>query len=165
MPDNANDPSVSEGTGPENPSKSSEIASPSDPAPPAEVVGRAVRKLAENNPGQAGEVIREFMAFGMGPTMNPLHSKLNSEHITTVLNIAEKHDERAYSLQSKELDLEATNRNYAFGVFLIGIIAFIVLVVIFKNDKEILIPLVTGLLSFAAGVGGGYGYARSRESE
>ena len=98
----------------------------------------AVNKLEEKKP----EKLMEFMAMGMGSVGNPLHHKMTPEHISQVLDLASKHDEREYELQkqsqSDDFSEGKSNRAYGFAVFLI---VFILTVIVFETNRMSSCPL------------------------
>lgn len=123
-------------------------------------VENAIRKLAENKPKE----LMEFMAMEMSSNVNPLHSKMNQEHISQVLELASKHDERQYDLNKtsigNEFDTGKSNRLYGFGVVLLAFIMTIVILILFKDKPEVLVPVLTGLGGFAGGFVGGWGFGK-----
>jgi len=142
-------------------------AAASEPEPPgkgdssAAEVEPVIRKLAETKP-ELVERVSEFMMMGSGP-FNPLHQKMNEAHVTQVLDLATKHDEREFNLALRQQDHRDSNRWFLLGTLALVLIAFGFVCVLFKDNKEILIPVVTGLLSFGAGALGGYGLGRSKK--
>ncbi len=64
-------------------------------------VEKVFGKLYRKNP----EKVTEIMAMmGVGSMGNPLHNKMNEEHITQVLDLATKHDEREYNVHMSNQD-------------------------------------------------------------
>lgn len=64
-------------------------------------VEKVFGKLSRKNP----EKVTEIMAMmGVGSMGNPLHNKMNEEHITQVLDLATKHDEREYNVHMSNQD-------------------------------------------------------------
>src|SRR5438093_856716 len=105
-----------------DPSASDEAKDTSVKPSPAQVQ-RALEKLADT-----GKVTREtFMAMAGTMGGNPLHQKMTPEHITQVLVLSEKHDEREFTLSSKQQEIDAKRdsgiRIYhliCFGLALLG---------------------------------------------
>jgi hypothetical protein len=57
----------------------------------------AIRKVSEKKP----EIIQEFMAMmGTARMANPLYQKMESSHITQLLELAASHDERSYNIEN-----------------------------------------------------------------
>lgn len=127
-------------------------------------LGEVLQKLSEERP-EVKEMISMMMTSG--PMANPLHDKLNSDHITKALEFAEKHDERQFSYhsQSQRDDKEdrTANRRYAAGYFAAALIFVCFLIWQFRTNPDFLIPLLTAVGGVVGGFAGGFGYARSKE--
>ncbi len=52
----------------------------------------------------SGNYIEIMAMMGVGSMGNPLHNKMNEEHITQVLDLATKHDEREYNVHMSNQD-------------------------------------------------------------
>jgi len=86
---------------------------------------------------------------------SPLGDKVTSDHITKLIDNSDSQDKR-------DRVERRCQRNYNLLILVI-VLAFIIFhVVYFKDDKEILIPLVTSILSFVAGTGFGVGLSKKR---
>jgi len=124
----------------------------------------AVQKLAEKKPEAY-----ELMISMMGSMGHPLHHKLTPEHITKSLQIAGDHDERQFTLLKQEQDQEhayrSTNRLFFVVALILFFIFFGFLCVLFKDQPNILIPLLTGLGGFVTGFAGGFGMGGRRKKE
>lgn len=121
----------------------------------------AIEKLSEQKP----EVASEFMAMmGTGPMTNPLHQKMDGSHITQLLELAANHDEREFKLQTQAQEnasaSRTADRRYYFGAFLIVAVLFVILLFLFQDKPEILIPTLTGLGGLVSGFLGGWGVGR-----
>ncbi len=79
--------------------------------PPDQIVERqtplqsGVEKLA----ARGGNSLVEMLSMTASMGGNPLHQKMNAEHITQVLTLAEKHDEREYDLSKRQQDKDSTD--------------------------------------------------------
>lgn len=126
-------------------------------------VQSAVNKITDKKPG----MLSEFMALGMGSIGNPLHQKMTTEHISQVLDIAAKHDERQYDLskRTQEIDFSKhkSNYRYLFAAFVIITILTIFILILFKDKPDILIPTLTGLGGLLGGFIGGWGLGKKNE--
>ncbi len=135
------------------------------PAPDKEVapLQSAMEKLSKNNPRGVMEM---FSMMGVGPMANPLHSKMTESHITQVLDLATKHDEREYDLNKNEQEYDAAEsksaRRYIFATFLVIVALIVIILALFRNNPNVLVPILTGAGGLIAGSVGGYGYGRSR---
>ncbi len=106
----------------------------------AEEFQGALGKLSEREP-QIASMVTGMM--GMGMMGNPLHQKMDGSHITQLLDLAHKHDEREYELRkqtlSDEKDDRTGDRRYIFASFVIVTGLFIALLLVFEDKPEILI--------------------------
>ncbi|MHB9027015.1 MAG: hypothetical protein ACYC7E_23005 [Armatimonadota bacterium] len=133
------------------------------PSPESAAVQSAVRKMAESKP----EKLMEFMAMGMSSVSNPLHSKMTTEHISAVLDLAAKHDERQYDLSRISQDNDFTdgksNRWYCFLAFAVILVFTGYVIYIFKNKTDVLIPILTGLGGLLSGFLAGLGWGKKQK--
>ena len=127
----------------------------------AEELQSALEKLSERKP----EVVSEFMAMmGTGPMANPLHQKMDENHITQLLELAADHDQREFELhkesQRHNAENSKANRRYYFASFFTVAVLFALLLFLFQDQPEILIPALTGLGGLVSGFIGGWGLGR-----
>lgn len=108
-----------------------------------------IKKLADSRP----RTLMEMFSVMTGSTANPIYEKLNERHIEKSLDLAEKHDERDYNLRNSQ-------RRYVFLTFLVVVGLVVFMMVLFRHDHDLLLPLLTGLSGLAAGFIGGYGIGR-----
>ncbi|MDE0154147.1 MAG: hypothetical protein OXS28_00840 [Gammaproteobacteria bacterium] len=130
---------------------------------PGADIQATLEKLGKEKP----DTVTEIMAMmGTGPMPNPLHQKMNEGHITQVLELVADHDERQYNLhknsQANRANGNIAERRYTFATFIILIILVIVILVLFKDNPETLVPIMTGIGGLIGGFLGGWGFARSR---
>jgi hypothetical protein len=129
-----------------------------------EKVQSSLKKIAEKKP----EVL-EMMALQMqiGSMGHPLHSKMNEEHVSQVIELAAKHDERSYELinksQQNEFDEKKAIRWFSFFGFLIIVALVIIVLFLFRENPNVLIPILTGIGGLTTGFLGGYGYSKHKE--
>jgi hypothetical protein len=126
----------------------------------------AIEKLSEHKP----EVASEFMAMmGAGPMTNPLHRKMEGSHITQLLELAADHDEREFELQKQAQENASSDRSadrrYYFGAFVVVAILFVILLFLFRDKPNVLIPALTGLGGLVSGFLGGWGVGRYNSRE
>jgi hypothetical protein len=126
-------------------------------------VHSAMKKIAETKPDK----MLEFMAMEMSSIGNPLHHKMTQEHISQVLELAAKHDERQYDLHStsqKNTFLEGkSNRAYCFAAFVLILILTGIVLFLFKNNPDVLVPILTGLGGLISGFLGGWGLGKKHQ--
>lgn len=129
------------------------------PAMPADLQS-AFKKMAEKKP----EKLLEFMAMEMSSGGNPLHQKMNSEHISQVLDLAAKHDERQYDLHKTSQDNDfaegKSNRGYCFAAFVIIVLLTCLVLFLFKDQPPVLVPILTGLGGLVSGFVAGFGFGK-----
>lgn len=118
----------------------------------------AIEKLSQHKP----EAVSEFMTMmGTGPVTNPLHRKMEGGHITQLLDLAADHDEREYELQKQAQDNassdRAADRRYYFLAFLVIAVLFGLLLFLFQDQPDVLIPALTGRGGLVSGFLGGWG--------
>ena len=133
----------------------------------SEVEVQAVfEKLGKEKSSQVTEIMA---MMGTGPMPNPLHQKMTEGHITQVLVLAAKHDEREYDLhknsQSNRANENIADRRYTFATFFILFLLIVVVLTLFKNNPETLIPVMTGIGGLIGGFLGGWGFGRSRYNQ
>lgn len=148
-------------------SSDSSDASDASPSKPEFVVSdevqRAVRKLAEKKP----EKLFEFMSMEMSSVGNPLHPKMTQEHVSQVLELAAKHDERQYELHKNSQQNDYRDgksiRAYTFSAFVLVLVLVVIVLVLYKDNPEVLIPILTGLGGLISGFLGGFGLGRKHK--
>jgi len=138
-----------------------------DPKPSGKTDGgeieSAIRKLSESKP----QVVTEFMAMmGMGPMGNPLHQKMDGSHITQVLDLAAKHDEREYDLQLRtqagDSQAHSSSRRYVFWSFVLVVALIVTVLILFREKPEVLVPILSGIGGLLGGFLGGYGLGKQQ---
>ena len=109
----------------------------------AEVLGRMPPQGRERVTRSFATIVR----FS-GPDFNPVSRRLTSEHITQALNNAADQNQR-------EAEAERSNRRYKFLYFALALIAVVFVLVFFsiREQYDVLVPIATGIMGFAAGVG------------
>lgn len=137
---------------------------PIAPAANAQHVQRALDKLSDHGRMNTSETILA-LAGTMGA--NPLHQKMTPEHITQVLDLSAKHDEREFSLATDQQKMSAaqesrnaTHRLVVFGVA-VGLLVFVL--VWLKDQPELLKVVLTGIGGFLGGFLAGMGYVKVKE--
>ncbi len=127
----------------------------------SDFIDKEILDVVETMPDEdKGKVIglfkRSLFEASITRHSTPFAEKVTSEHITKLIDNSDSQDKRDRVERKGQ-------RNYNLLILVI-ILAFVVfLVVYFKDDKEVLIPLVTAILSFVAGTGFGLGLSKKSE--
>ena len=105
--------------------------------------------------------------MGMTSVGNPLHQKMTSEHISQVLDLAAKHDERQYNLHKTTVGNDHWEWIIGHAMGLVAFIVVVALVVVvlclFRDKPEVLVPSLTGIGGFVGGFAGGWGLGSRRK--
>lgn len=103
------------------------------------------------------EEFRAFMMQSGFPGME-ISNKITPEHINQML-----------ATEDKKVDIALKDRHedriFKFAITFIAVIAIGVLCVVFKDNIESLQKIIIPILSFLAGVVGGYGYGKTKRDE
>lgn len=136
-------------------------ATESTPERQAEVLRGALGKLEKQEPQMASMMMSMIGAGTMG---NPLQQKMDASHITQVLDLASKHDERTYELkkqaqQADQSDKEG-NRKYIFWGLMVVVVLLAFVMFIFRDKPDILLPIISAIGGLFSGFLGGYGVGK-----
>lgn len=130
-----------------------------------ETVQRAMRKMAEGAP----EGLTEITAMMGGMIGHPLHQKMNEAHITKMLDLAVQHDTNEYDLKKGQQTIDAgqekSNRWFHLAYFVLFISLVVFIIVMFRNQPVVLVPILTGVGGVVTGFLGGVGYAKTIQSK
>ncbi len=126
-------------------------------------VSETLEQLSNDEP----EVISQFMTMArMGSMPNPLHDKLSEEHIGKIVDLAVSHDKNQFEIykdgQENEFQERKTDKKYQAFYFLAVIASFFAIIIIFKDQPNILIPILTGFGGLVGGFLAGIGYGKSK---
>jgi len=125
-------------------------------------ITEVLSKVSEKKPGK----ITEMLALMGGPMGNPIHNKMNEDHITQVLELAKQHDEREFILhkegQTNDHVQTISNRRYIFASFIIIVGLILAVMIIFKDKPDVLTPVLSGIGGLLTGALGGYGFGKSK---
>ena len=118
---------------------------------PAELIAN----LPEDMPAEMKRMIMSMMqttpSMG-GSRSHPLFEKFTEEHVHKYLDYIQRDDDNEYEIRS-------SNRWFRLGYTLIGIAFFGFLIVyLLPKDKALLNDIIKLLVTFAGGVGSGYGF-------
>ena len=128
----------------------------------AEEMRDAVRKWAKNKPEKFFEFMSMETIAGAG---NPLHQKMTKEHIAQVIDLATRHDERQYNLLKNSQENEHSSgfsiRRYLFWGTSVVLVVIVCIILILKDNVDVLLPVLSGLGGLFAGLIGGIGIGKS----
>ena len=113
------------------------------------------REFIENLPPETREkFIRMSMFMASGPVPHPLFEKFTPEHISKIIDVAEKDNERNF-----QNDQSTRKWNFAWLILIVVSIFAAVLIFLRWEKPEYIAPIITAII---AGIGGyGYGISRS----
>jgi hypothetical protein len=135
------------------------------PEPDGRELKSALQKMSEGKP----QILQEIMAMGFSSGGNPLHQKMNEQHVTQVLDLVTKHDERQFELTKTEAVSDSDHRKLTTWFGFIGALIFCALLIfiifMFKDKPEVLTPILTGMGGLVGGGLAGFGIGKSRNSE
>lgn len=118
---------------------------------------RAMKKMAQHAPNEMVEI-----SAMMGVMGNPLHQKMNEEHINKMLDLAKQHDSNEFELRKKQQDADdvcgRTDRSHRFYCFCIFIALVVFILWVFRNQPAVLVPIISGVGGAALGFVGGTGF-------
>ncbi len=121
---------------------------------------KAVQKLSQDKPS----ALVEMMSFAGSGMMNPLHSKMEPQHITQALTLAADHDQREFTLQTTRETNQTTEKRSIRRYVFAGLVLFVALIVftmwLFRSQPQVLTPILTGIIGLASGFLGGLGIGR-----
>jgi hypothetical protein len=113
--------------------------------PPAELI--------DNLPTEAKKLIGSFLSIERysGPFPRQFFEKINEQHISKILEIAEKDEERSFE------DVKSS-RKYSFGYVLIftSLLIFLTVFLVYK-DIELYKEVFKLLIVYGGGLGSGFG--------
>ena len=103
------------------------------------------------------EFIREVSMIRSGSVANPIYSKINEDHITSIITEGAESNKRDFEDAQRE-------RYFKFAIVLVGVGLFIFITLYLARDNaELFTNILVGSATFIGGAGVGYGY-RSRQS-
>lgn len=126
-------------------------------------VSKTLEQISQEEP----EIVSEILAMSkMGIVSNPLYEKLTEEHLGKIVDLAVSHDNNQFNLfkqsQENRFTENTSNKRYTFVYFLCAILSFFAIILIFKDQPEILIPALSGFTGLAGGFLAGFGFGKSR---
>ena len=124
-------------------------------------------ELIANLPEDMSAEVKEFISMSMmqtappvgGSRSHPLFEKFTDDHVHEYLDYTQRDDDHEHNLKS-------SNRWFHLAYTLIGIAFFGFLIVyLLPKDKALLNEILKLLVTFAGGVGSGYGLKSYMESK
>jgi len=115
----------------------------------------------EKLPPPIREIVRSSMSMVVsGSTSHPLLSKINTEHISRIIDVSEKENERDFQ------DNQSSRKwNFAWLIAICVFILSIFGLFIYAQKAEYIVPIGTAILGFAGGFGSGLGVGRYRRKD
>lgn len=104
--------------------------------------------------GKVVSIIKQSMISGVSRRSNPLAEKITSDHITTLITNSDTSDLRDREERKSE-------RNYNLLLIIIGLVFIGFLIVFLQKNLNLLITIITAILSFI----GGFGFGKSRKDK
>ncbi|MBU7042479.1 MAG: hypothetical protein HXS47_02720 [Theionarchaea archaeon] len=102
--------------------------------------------------------MKGLMAAGLsiqqysGPIPSRFFEKITEDHISKILDIAEKDEERSFE------DVKSSRKyNLVYVLIFVGLFVFLTIFLIFK-DVELYLEVLKIIVVFFGGFGGGFGY-------
>ncbi len=121
----------------------------------------AVKKISEKQP----EMMEEMFSVMMQSGGNSLHDKFNDEHITSLVGLMQSHDEREYDLHKTARENAysgSVQRRVIYGGVILLIFIFVMSsLYLFKDNTDVLVPILSGLGGLGSGILGGIGIGKS----
>jgi len=107
--------------------------------------------IPEEDRGRISSIIKQTMISGVMRRNNPISDKITTEHITSLIEKSDTHDLRDREERKSE-------KNYTIIYILIALAFIAFLIVYLKDNQDLLIKIVIGIISFV----GGFGFGKSR---
>lgn len=110
--------------------------------------------IPEEDRGKVVSIIKQSMFSGISRRTSPIADKITPEHITTLITNSDESDKRDRSERKSE-------RNYNLILVLIGLVFIGFLIVFLQSNMNLLITIITAILSFV----GGFGFGKSQNKD
>lgn len=135
-------------------------------ADPAEsMIPEEISEVLKDVPHEAREVLRQFMVVqsSMVSRVSPeaeVTKKVTGDHITQMLQTNDKAMEHTF----KDLNHK---RFFTFGSGVLGLIALIAIIMLLRDDPDLMEKVLTIVFSGGLGVAGGFGigYVKGKKDE
>lgn len=112
-------------------------------------VGLVPPEILASMPPELRSSFEQFsVMMRSGPSPDPLRQKITSEHISNIITqTGEEH--------RLEFELEKHGRYMSLGVLSLILLFVLALYILFRDKPEAVQPILTHLIAFAGGIGGG----------
>lgn len=110
--------------------------------------------IPEEDRGKVVSIIRQSMFSGITRRTNPIADKITPEHITTLIRNSDESDKRDRFERKSE-------RSYNLILIMIGLAFIGFLIVFLQSNMNLLITIITVILSFI----GGFGFGKSQNKD
>ncbi|MEA3496806.1 MAG: hypothetical protein U9R42_12335 [Bacteroidota bacterium] len=104
--------------------------------------------------GKVVSIIKKSMISSVSKRTNPIAEKITPEHITTLIENSSVVDKRDRTERKSE-------RNYNLILIIIGLVFVSFLVIFLQKNINLLITIITAILSFI----GGFGFGKSQKNK
>lgn len=114
----------------------------------------------KNLPPEAAKMIQLFMSRErIGPMPNPIASKINEKHIDTILEHAERDEERQFK--------SSIHQKFFVGFIIVVFVGLFVFLTMWLSDsnRDLYMDIVKIVISFLGGLGSGYGIKAYRDRD
>lgn len=98
------------------------------------------------------------MMRGMVHPENAIMNKISEEHITEYLAGARKEMENSFAEKKQ-------NKVFIFLTLLITLVFFCIIILLLRDDSEVMEKIIYALIGLAAGAFGGYGVGKNRAGD
>jgi len=132
--------------------KTEEIKSSSDDL--GVIPDEVLDAIPEEDRGKVFSIIKQSMFSEITRRSNPIAEKITPEHITTLISNSDKTDIR-------DRDERKSEKNYNLILIIIGLVFIGFLIVFLQKNMNLLITIITAILSFI----GGFGFGKSQHKD
>lgn len=116
-------------------------------------INEILQEIPEEDRNKFKSLLLSSSFFSVGPRSHPLAAKITEDHITQIISNADSQDKRDRS--------ERTEQRRVNLLILVVALVFVGFLVIFlKDQKDLLVTVITAILTFAAGFGIGKVYKK-----
>jgi hypothetical protein len=123
-----------------------------------ELGGILPEKISQILPKETRRSVEMMMQMS-GPIPNPVTKKITAEHISRIIEVTEASEMRQHEDQKD-------SRRWLFAFCLLGVFAFLFLVVFLADkNKDLLLELLKLFITFLGGLGAGWGIKAYKDKD